>query len=64
MSKFIEYTSEELEAEYNQLAEALSLMSWDMKQQADELDYAVKNKVQQDLDEVEEELIKRGIFVE
>lgn len=63
MDKFAEYTSEELENRYNELAETICLMNWDMKQQADQFDYSVKNDVQAEMDELEKELIQRGVFV-
>ncbi len=63
MDKFAEYTSEELEDRYNELAETVCLINWDMKQQADEFDYFIKNSVQSEMDELEKELIRRGVFV-
>lgn len=64
MDKFAEYTSEELENRYNELSETIYLMNWDMRQQADGFDYAVKSNIQAEMDEIEKELIQRGVFVE
>lgn len=64
MDKFAEYTSEELENRYNELSETIYLMNWDMRQQADGFDYAVKSSIQAEMDEIEKELIQRGVFVE
>ena len=60
---FTEFTNEELENEYAELTEVLSLMAWDMRQQADEFDYALRTEYQERCNQIEKELIKRGIFV-
>ena len=57
-------SDDEIKQEYNELNEVLCLISWDMKQQADDFDYNLKNNYQKRCDELEDELISRGIFVD
>ena len=57
-------SNEEVKQEYEEINEMICIVSWDMMQQADEFDYNLKNHYQKRCDELEEELIRRGIFVD
>lgn len=56
-------TNEELESKYVELTEVISLMRWDMKQQADEFDYMQVNSLQKECEKIENELVSRGYWV-
>lgn len=56
-------TSQELEEEYRQLSEVMAVMRWDMRQQADEFDYALLKTYEKKCEEINEELVARGYWV-
>jgi hypothetical protein len=56
-------TNEELESKYVERTEAIKLMRWDMKQQADSFDYAQVNSLQKECEKIENELVSRGYWM-
>ena len=56
-------TSQELEEEYRELSEFISIMRWDMRQQADEFDYSLLKSYEQKCQKINDELVSRGWWV-
>ena len=56
-------TSQELEEEHRELIEIISIMRWDMRQQADEFDYSLLKSYEQKCQKINDELVSRGWLV-